>query len=76
MDTKLDCEVDVEGIADMVDRREEGSMSRRPCLRPDTAHSPRASRHWQLDMHVRAPSHTANEMNFRRQISDLKMRVF
>jgi hypothetical protein len=35
MDTKLDCEVDVEGAADMMDREEEGaSITRRPCLRP------------------------------------------
>ena len=40
MDTKLDWEVDVEGIVDMVDRGEEGaSMNRRPCMRPNTAHS-------------------------------------
>jgi hypothetical protein len=31
MDAKLDCEVDVEGAADMMDREEEGvSISRRP----------------------------------------------
>ena len=46
MDAKLDCEVDVEGAVgavDMIDRGERG-ISRRPCLRPDAAHSPRASR--------------------------------
>ena len=46
MDAKLDCEVDVEGAVgavDMIDRGE-GGISRRPCLRPDAAHSPRASR--------------------------------
>ena len=32
MEAKLDCEVDVEGPADMMDRgEEEGSISRRPC---------------------------------------------
>jgi hypothetical protein len=48
MVAKLDCEVDVEGAVgavDMMVRGEEGaSISRRPCLRPITAHSPRASR--------------------------------
>src|SRR6266566_2751893 len=48
MDAKLDCEVDVEGAVgavDMMVRGEDGlSISRRPCLRPNTAHSPRASR--------------------------------
>jgi hypothetical protein len=44
MDAKLDCEVDVEeavGAVDMMVRGEEGALiSRRPCLRPITAHSP------------------------------------
>ena len=32
MEAKLDCEVDVEGEADMMVRKEEGvSISRRPC---------------------------------------------
>jgi hypothetical protein len=45
MDAKLDCEVDVEGPADMMVREEEGaSISRRPCLRPNTAHEPRGNR--------------------------------
>jgi len=41
MDVKLDCEVDVEGAAgvvDMMDRGEEGALiSTRPCLGPNTA---------------------------------------
>jgi hypothetical protein len=48
MDAKLDCEVDAEGAVravDMMVREKEGaSISRRPCLRLYTAHSPRASR--------------------------------
>jgi hypothetical protein len=47
MDAKRDCEVDVEGAVgavDMMVRREEGtSISRRPCLRPNTAHKPRGN---------------------------------
>jgi hypothetical protein len=44
MDARLDCEVDVEGAVDMMDREEErlgtAAISRRPCLRPNTADSP------------------------------------
>ena len=42
MDAKLDCEVDVEGTVGAVDMMggERASLSRRPYLRPNTAHSP------------------------------------
>src|SRR5882757_1793471 len=37
MDKKLDCEGDVGGTLDMMDRGQEGApISRRPCLRPNT----------------------------------------
>jgi hypothetical protein len=53
MDTKFDCEVDVEGAVDMMDREEGASISRRPCLRPSTlvqppAHEPQATNAWRL----------------------------
>ena len=47
MDAKLDCKVDVEAAVvavDMMDRGEERQISMRPCLRPNTALSPQASR--------------------------------
>jgi hypothetical protein len=43
MGTKLEWEVDVEGAVGAVDMmvrgKEAASISRRPCLRPNTAHS-------------------------------------
>src|SRR6266699_494744 len=75
MDTKLDCEVDVEGAigaVDMMVRGEEGtSISRRPCLRPNTAHSPRASR--QPPMNTWACGHSM--LPVRRELLGIKFPV-
>ena len=60
MDAKLDCEVDVEGAVDMVDRGEEGiSIVGAPaCALIQPTHSPRASRQRPIILNVWACGHS------------------
>jgi hypothetical protein len=60
MGTNLECEVDVEAAADMIDYGEErkvgdGSISRRRSLRPRTAHEARGNR--PMNAHACGHSH-------------------
>ena len=53
MEAKLDCNVDVEGSADMMKGGEEGaSVNRRSLVRPNTTHEPRGNAQWMHGPHV------------------------